>query len=254
MTTAELLGESPADTTAPILRRCLRIAACAAFGAVLAWLLVPILVFGGGGGGGGDEDPGSFYRTAAQIADERWTGAYQLLAFGGVGFALLVLVVALQRATELRPLELEGVGAGVGARLGLPLGLLAAGSYLLYGGLQVGFYAFGDNIGEVTGDESLQRVSHVVVETLSTGVLTTGVIGLAGWLVWFATRGRRAGLAGWPAVALATGYGLAFVVPVALWSMPMVAVTLQPVCCLLLGVGLLIRARRLGRSRTTVAA
>jgi hypothetical protein len=87
----------------------------AGLGALLgfaAWLLVPVRVFLVPTEGDLEKNPELFYKTAEQIADERWSGLYYLVVFGGIGFGLLVLVTALGRAAGA-----GGVASDLGLRL-----------------------------------------------------------------------------------------------------------------------------------------
>lgn len=175
--------------------------------------------------------------AACWPADERWAGAAGLAVFGGISLGLLILVTALGHAA-LRGQQ------GVFSTIGHRLGVVAATGYLFAGTTAVGFHAFGDGVGDVTDDSGLQRILHVAVEAAQTGFLTAGAVGLAGWLLWLGTAGRSARLVGRPALVFAILFALAVVVPIALMSMPMGGLMLQPLYCLGLGIAFLVKSRK----------
>ena len=237
MSTSDLLGSGPAPTERPprTTAGLLRTAGLGALLGFAAWLLVPVRVFLMPTEGDFDKNPELFYKTAEQIADERWSGLYYLVAFGGIGIGLLVLVTALGRAA--------GAG-GVVSDLGLRPGQLGGFAFVLAGSVYVGFYAFGDSSGEITDEESVQRLVHVGVEVASTGLLVAGAVGFAALLLWLGTAGRTAGIAGVPALIAAVVFVLALIVPLALAGQPMAAISLQPLFCLVLGIAFLVKARK----------
>lgn len=238
MTTSELLGEAPAKDGGPDpAKKLYKTAGLGGLLAFVAWLGQPIQIFLGSSSET-EDDPGLFYKTAEQIADERWAGAAGLAVFGGIGLGLLMLVTALGHAAALRGQQ------GVFSTIGHRLGLLAATGYLFAGTTAVGFHAFGDGVGDVTDDQGQQRILHVAVEAAQTGFLTAGAVGLAGWLLWLGTTGRKARLVGLPALVFAILFALAVVVPIALMSMPMGGTMLQPFYCLGLGIAFLVKSRK----------
>lgn len=239
MSTSDLLGSGPASESTEPPRTTAGLLKTAGLGALLAfaaWLLIPVQVFLFSDYD--EDDPAAFYRTAAEYDDKLWQGPVDLVAFGGIGIGIAVLVLAVGRIALLR--ESDGLGVDI-ARF---FGLLAATSYVLIGTVGVGWAFAGEGVGDITDDESVQRVVDMIGEPLVSSFLTVGAVGLCGWVVWLAVAGRRAGIVGVPLAAVGFGFVALALVPVALFSIPMGSATLQPLLCLVLGIAFLIKARK----------
>jgi hypothetical protein len=237
MSTTDLLGVPTSTTPAPVnISSLFRLAGVGGLLAFVTWLLQPIMMlflieYD-------EKNPAGSYHSAAEWANATWEGPYGLVAFAGVGIGIMLLTVGLTRAAELK-----GAGA-VGTTVARYLGLLATTAYVLLGGFGVGWAVFGKNVADVTGNLEMQRLMSVVMDPISAGLLATAGVGLAGFFLWLGTAGRRLGLIGVPLAVLGARYVVAFVAPVAVNSQPMIAATLQPLLCLVLGIGCLLKSRR----------
>ena len=211
------------------MRNTERVAGVAAISAAAVYLIQPLLVALNGA-----EEQGPL---PAEVRDSWWAGAAQAVALGGVGVALLVLVIAL--GLVLR----ERIGPlSAGQQAGQALGVLGAAGWLVAAAVSLaGFSTVAAGIADSGADEAAQRAALDVVWVVLTAGLELASIGLAGWLAMISTVGRRAGLVGRPLAAAGLLVALVMLVT-SLVVVPAGLLLLIPYLTFL-GVRLLRRAR-----------
>jgi hypothetical protein len=201
----------------------------------VSWSVQPILV-AIASGAGGDELP-----TLEDLMARPWAGAIEAVVFAGVGVGLLFLVTAVG-ALLTRP---EGL-ASVAARVAHILGVFAGCTWILLAGWYLGPYtSVGKSIGEAVPDEAVQQAVLHIHSVGIIGIVVAAVFGFAGWLLGVATVGRAQGIVGRPLAVVAVVAAAGAIVPVLVMPFsPPWGVVAVPAYAMIIGIALLLRARR----------
>ena len=163
----ELAQEPTQETTDS--RPVLRAGGWSAIGAALFYILQPVAVL--------FLIPGATetgqYSTPDQVA--RWTGPYEVVAFGGVAVCTLLLVVAVGRLLP-RDSTLPWFGAG--------LGLVGAAGWLATAGLSLSSVSLiGRSLADIDVSSDVQREAVQTVAVIVGGSVGIAAFGAAGWAI-----------------------------------------------------------------------
>lgn len=176
------------------------------------------------------------FLSPGNIADRVWTGALGSVIFSGVGIGLLAAVLGVGRLVR---------AAGTASPwwpVAHVLGVVAAGGWLLAGGLSVGLTSsVARAMGDIGADVLTERVGLHAGNVVLTGVLAAVAVASAGWLLGVAGPGRGAGVIGRPVAVVAALAAAAMVVPQLVWSQPFGVMATAPG---LLAVGVAILRRK----------
>ena len=218
-------------------RRVYRAAGLGGILAFVAWLGQPVVV------AVLSAAEGDGFPTIAMLRERPYSGAVEAVIFLGMAAGTIAFVQASTSLVRRRTGDDPSTWAGIG----IAFGWIGAGSWVLVAMASLApFTSVGLGISEALPDPASQVA---VLEANALLVMTfalAGAVGLAGYALFLATAGRRAGILGWPlaltgfaaAVACAVPFMLPFSVPWGLFAVPLYV--------LITGVAFLVRSRHAG--------
>lgn len=226
------ISSSDATATRHASAKLYRAAGLGGIGAFLAWLAQPVIVALAG------EETSTTLET---LRDRPFTGALEAVVFSGIGVGWLFFVVATTRLVRERTHDLS-----TAARVGSVMGMAGASAWLLVAGLSLGpFTTVGASVSEVAPDSDLQGAMFHVAALVLTGALLTAVAGMAGFIVFLATAGRRAEVIGWPltivGILVLAGVAVNLLLPFS----PPWALVGSILFVLIVGIAFLVKSRRI---------
>lgn len=232
---ASAVHTPPSPTKAPSRARLHRAAGWGGIGAFAAWLGQPIIVALSAAG-----SEAEYPDYAAWVGDRAYFGGIGAAIFTGIGVGLLFLVLGTWGL-----IRDAGHGESASSRVGLAMGIVGASAWLLAAGATFApFTSVGSGLPEVAPDSAQQAALIEVLNIAMTGTLMTFALAMTGWAVMMATTGRRAGVIGLPLTIVAViGVAVAVVTFALPFQPPWGSIGLL-LFALILGIALLVRARR----------
>lgn len=174
-------------TTCGAAARTRTVTARAAILAAVLYLVQPFIVALGGLSGAEDAD----FLRPDQVRDLWWSGALQSMVLLGVGVALLVVVLGMQRLVR------EQLGRSLMEQVANTLGVIGATGWLF--GASVGVASYSTVAAYMRKTEASipsQEAALHMANVMTVAGLVLAATGLSVWLVWVARVGREAAIIG----------------------------------------------------------